>query len=161
MNDDDQEREKVELPYEVELPRMLDFYELQRETDTQIHEFYDNLRDGEFTTTRCNECDELHFPPRIVCPQCMSDDLRYEKLPHEGRLYAFSTVRGGAPLGMNDDVPFLVGLVEVGDLLISARIDGAEYEDLSIGDRVELKIVEVDGPVDHERVFYRFEPIES
>jgi len=37
-------------------------------------------------------------------------------------------------------------------LLITARIDDAKYEDLKIGDRVRLKIVELED----SRVFYRF-----
>lgn len=41
---------------------------------------------------------------------------------------------------------------------LSARIDDASYADLEIGDAVELKIVEIDGPTDQERVFYRFKP---
>jgi hypothetical protein len=37
-------------------------------------------------------------------------------------------------------------------------VDDAKYEDLSIGDPVQLKIVDIDGSADHERVFYRFVP---
>ena len=63
-------------------------------------------------------------------------------------------------MGMEDEVPFVTGIVDLGDVQLSARIDDAEYDDLAIGDPVELKIVEIDGPGDDERVFYRFEPQE-
>jgi uncharacterized OB-fold protein len=70
----------------------------------------------------------------------------------EGELYAFTEVRIGAPLGFVQDVPFNVGLVKIGGLLISTRIDNAKYDELKIGDKLKLKIVELpDG-----RVFYRF-----
>jgi len=151
-------RDVVDLPDTIELPRLLDFYELQTAEHTGIHEFYANLRDGELSTTRCTDCGEVHFPPRIVCPACQSDALEYVALPDEGELFAFSTVRAGAPLGMEEEVPFVTGIVDLGDVRLSARIDGAEYEDLAIGDPVSLKVVELDGPVDHERVFFRFEP---
>jgi len=152
------DRDVVEIPKQIELPRLLDFYELQDEANTEIAEFYDNLRDGRLTTTECRDCGDLQFPPRTVCPECHSDDLAYVELPHEGELFAFSTVRAGAPMGMEDEVPFVTGIVDLGDVRLSTRIDDAEYDDLEIGDPVELKIVEIDGPVDHERVFYRFEP---
>jgi len=43
-------------------------------------------------------------------------------------------------------------LVKIGGLLISTRIDNAKYDELKIGDKLQLKIVELpDG-----RVFYRF-----
>ncbi|MFC6763771.1 Zn-ribbon domain-containing OB-fold protein [Natrinema soli] len=159
MTNDDPPRETVSIPEEIELPRLLDFYELQDSEHTQIHEFYDNLRAGEFTTTRCEECKSTHFPPRIVCPECLSDGLEYISLPHTGEVYSFTEVRGTAAIGMNEDTPFVAGTVDLGDVLLSARIDDAGYDDLSIGDTVRLKIVEIDDTIDQDRVFYRFEPV--
>jgi hypothetical protein len=72
----------------------------------------------------------------------------------EGELYCFTEVRLGAPLDFVQDVPFCVGIVKISSLLISARIDDAKYEDLKIGDKVQLKIVELND----SRVFYRFVP---
>ena len=154
-------RDTVTIPDEVGLPRLMDFYELQTPEDTQIHEFYANLREGELTTTECQDCGAVHFPPRIVCPECMGDDLEYVALPERGELFAFSEVRAGAPLGMEDDVPFVIAIVDLGDVQLSARIDDARSEDLEIGDEVELKVVEVDGPADHERVWFRFVPVDA
>ncbi|GAB7020722.1 Zn-ribbon domain-containing OB-fold protein [Halostagnicola bangensis] len=154
-------RDTVSVPERIDFPRLLDFYNLQSEEETRIHEFYDRLQEGSLSTTRCEDCDALHFPPRVVCPECTSDDLSYESLPHDGTLFAFSVVRGSAPIGMTDDVPFVMGIVDLEgvDVRLSARIDGAAYDDLSIGDRVTLKIVDIDGPRDEDRVFYRFEPV--
>jgi uncharacterized OB-fold protein len=155
------DRDTVEIPDEIELPRMLDFYELQTPADTGIAEFYQHLRNGELTTTRCADCDEIHFPPRIVCPECMGDDLEYVGLPERGELFAFSEVRAGASIGMEDELPFVIAIVDLGDVRLSARVDDARSEDLEIGDPVELKVVEIDGPADHERVWYRFVPVEA
>jgi uncharacterized OB-fold protein len=156
--DDDPPRTTVSVPEEVDLPRLLDFYDLQDADHTRIHEFYDNLREGSLTTTECRDCGDLQFPPRVVCPECTSDDLTYVSLPHEGTLYAFSAVRGSGPLGM--DPPFVTGVVALDgvDVQLSARIDGAQYDDLSIGDPVSLVVVDVEGPTDQQRVFYRFRP---
>lgn len=155
MSDD---RPTVDLPETIRLPRLLDFYDLQTAEHTRIHEFYDALRDGRLTTTECRDCGDLQFPPRVVCPECHSEDLAWTDLPHEGELFAFSAMRAGAPLGMEDDVPFVTGIVDLGPVQLSARIDGADYEDLAIGDPVALRVVDVEGGADHERVFYRFEP---
>lgn len=158
MTDDDPTRETVSIPDKVELPRLLDFYELQDPEHTQIHEFYENLRKGELTTTQCTDCKALHFPPRIICPECTSDDLEYVSLPHTGELYSFTEVRGTAAIGMNSDTPFVAGVVDLGEIRLSARVDDARYDDLEIGDSVQLKIVEIDDSTDQDRVFYRFEP---
>jgi uncharacterized OB-fold protein len=155
---DEPPRGTVTLPAEVEFPRLLDFYELQDAAHTQIHEFYANLQDGRLTTTECNECGELHYPPRIVCPECLSDDLTYVDLPHEGRMHSFTEVRGTSAIGMNDETPFVVGVVDLGPIQLSARIDDASYEDLEIGSPVRLKVMDIDGTTDQDRVFYRFTP---
>jgi uncharacterized OB-fold protein len=144
--------EKIERPETIKLPFMLDFYPLQDEKNTRISQFFKKLKEGRLTTTKCKECGKLLWPPRIVCPECLSDQLEWVDLGAEGELYAFTEVRLGAPLGFVQDAPFCVGIVKIGGLLISTRIDGVKYEEMKIGDKVQLKIVELDDG----RVFYRF-----
>jgi len=156
--DDVPPRTTVSVPETIEMPRLLDFYDLQDADHTRIHEFYDRLSDGSLSTTACQDCGERHFPPRIVCPECTSDDLEYVSLPHDGTLFAFAAVRGGGPVGM--DTPFVTGVVDLNgvDIQLSARIDGTDYGDLAIGDPVTLQVVDIDGPTNQDRVFYRFTP---
>jgi hypothetical protein len=146
------ESEKIKRPETIKLPFMLDFYPLEDGKTTQISQFFQNLKQGQLTTTKCKKCGRLLWPPRIVCPNCLSNELEWVKLGIEGELYAFTEVKIGAPLGFVQDVPFCVGLVKIGGLLISTRIDNAKYDELKIGDKLQLKIVELDDG----RVFYRF-----
>ena len=146
------EFEKAKRPENIKLPYMLDFYPLEDEKNTRISQFFKNLKKGCLTTTKCKRCGELLWPPRIVCSGCLSDDLEWVDLGVEGELYAFTEMRAGAPLGFIQDVPFCIGIVKIGGLLISARIDDAKYEELKIGNKVKLKIVEIEDG----RVFYRF-----
>lgn len=147
-------RERIKQPEQIKLPFMLDFYPLQDEKNTRIAQFFKNLKEGRLTTTKCRKCGKRLWAPRIVCPHCLSEDLEWIDLGTEGDLYAFTEIRIGAPLGFTQDVPFCVGLVKIGGVMLSARIDDAKYEDLKIGDKVRLKIVELEDG----RVFYRFTP---
>jgi len=52
-------------------------------------------------------------------------------------------------------MPFCIGLVKIGGLLISSRIDNAKYDQLKIGGKLQLKIVELEDG----RVFYRFKKV--
>jgi hypothetical protein len=146
------EFEKIKRPETVKLPFMLDYYPLEDSKATQISPFFQNLKKGHLTTTKCKKCAQLLWPPRIVCSNCLSDELEWVDLGIEGELYAFTEVRVGAPLGFVQDIPFCVGLVKIGGLLISSRIDNAKYAQLKIGDKVWLKVVELEDG----RVFYRF-----
>jgi len=144
--------QKASRPDTVKLPFMLDFYPLQDAKMTEISQFFQNLKQGKLTTTRCKKCSQLLWPPRIVCPNCFSNEFEWVDLGTEGKLYAFTEVRIGAPLGFVQDAPFCVGLVKIGGLTISSRIDDIKYDELKIGEKLQLKIVELpDG-----RVFFRF-----
>ncbi len=136
----------------IKLPLMLDFYPLEDDQYTRINQFFGNLKEGHLTTTKCKRCAKLHWPPRTVCPKCLSDELEWVDLGTKGELYAFTEMRLGAPLGFVQDLPFCIGIVKIAGLLISTRIDNAKYDELKIGDKLDLKIVELkDG-----RAFYRF-----
>ncbi len=146
------EFDKAKRPETVKLPFMLDFYPLEDSKNTMIGPFFANLKQGHLTTTRCKKCGKLLWPPRIVCSGCLSNELEWVDLGAEGELYAFTEMKIGAPLGFVQDAPFCTGIVNIGGLLISARIDNAKYDELKIGQNVKLKIVELEDG----RVFYRF-----
>ncbi|MDH5482259.1 MAG: Zn-ribbon domain-containing OB-fold protein [Candidatus Bathyarchaeota archaeon] len=146
------EFEKIKRQNMIKLPYMLDFYPLQDAKFTRIDRFFQNLKERKLTTTKCKACGKVLWPPRIMCPECFSENLEWINLGVDGELYAFTEMKLGAPLGFVEDVPFCIGLVKIGGLLISARIDGAKYEDLKIGDKVTLKIIELED----DRIFYRF-----
>jgi len=146
------EFEKIKRPETMKLPFMLDFYPLEDSKTTQINQFFQKLKQGQLTTTKCRKCAQLLWPPRIVCSNCLSNELEWVNLGSEGELYAFTEVRIGAPLGFVQDAPFCVGIVKISGLLISSRIDNAKYDQLKIGDKLQLKIVELEDG----RVFYRF-----
>lgn len=135
-------------------PFLLDFYPLEDASQTGLSRFFDALKEGRFTTTRCPRDATLTWPPRSVCPTCHKDGLEWTELPRSGTLYAFSAVLAGAPLGMEADVPFAVGLVDLDGvaLRLFGRIVGKPWEALAIGAPVTFEPFDLpDG-----RVFYRF-----
>lgn len=161
--------EKVRLapPTTVALPRvlarpprpfLLDFLPLESEKETRLARFYARLREGRLSTTRCPRDGMLLWPPRTACPRCHSEELDWVDLPDGGRLYAFSAVLAGAPLGMEEEVPFAVGLVDLdgAPLRLFGRIEGKPWTELRVGSRVTVEPYDTgDG-----RVFYRFRATE-
>ena len=135
-------------------PFLLDFFPLEGPESTRISRFYVRLREGRLSTVRCPKDGTLFWPPRTACPNCHTEELEWVDLPERGRIYAFSAVLGGAPLGMEADVPFAVGLVDLDGtpLRLFGRIVGAPWHELRVGERVSVE------PFDLEdgRVFYRF-----
>ncbi len=135
-------------------PFLLDFYPLEETAFTRLSRFYDRLKEGRLSTTRCRADGLLMWPPRVACPRCHGEEVDWVDLPMAGSLYAFSAVLAGAPLGMERDVPFSVGLVDLegAPLRLFGRIVGKPWTELAIGERVEAEAFDVgDG-----RFFYRF-----
>ncbi len=135
-------------------PFLLDFFPLEGATQTRLSPFFDHLQSGRLTTTKCRRDGQLSWPPRVVCPKCHTSDLDWVDLPRDGRVYAFSAVLVGAPLGMEAEVPFVVGLVELEGVpfRLFGRIVGTSWEACRVGQSVRAEPYDLgDG-----RVFYRF-----
>jgi len=135
-------------------PFLLDFFPLETADQTRLSRFFDRLKEGRLSTTRCVKDGLLLWPPRTACPRCHTEGVEWVDLPEQGRIYAFSAVLGGAPLGMEDEVPFAVGLVDLDGvaLRLFGRIEGRPWTELRIGQTVRVESFDIgDG-----RWFYRF-----
>jgi uncharacterized OB-fold protein len=146
--------EPPKKPLASPLPFLLDFFPLEDSKQTRLSAFFDHLRAGRLTTTKCRKDGNLAWPPRVVCPECHTSELDWVDLPRDGRIYAFSAVLMGAPLGMEADVPFVVGLVEFDGVpfRMFGRIVGSPWERCWVGQKVRAEPYDLpDG-----RVFYRF-----
>jgi len=142
------------LPTREKRPFLLDFFPLETSDQTRLSRFFDRLKEGVVSTTRCPKDNVLLWPPRTACPVCHGETLEWVDLPRRGHLYAFSAVLGGAPLGMEGEVPFAVGLVDLegAPLRLFGRIEGRPWTELFIGQPVRLESYDIgDG-----RWFYRF-----
>jgi uncharacterized protein len=139
-------------------PFLLDFLPLQSEKETRLARFFARLKDGHLSTTRCPKERMLDWPPRTACPRCHTEELEWVDLPDRGRLYAFSATLAGAPAGMEADVPFAVGLVDLDGvpLRLFGRIVGRPWNELRIGGPVRVEPY----TVDDGRVFYRFRTVD-
>ena len=134
-----------------------DFFPQEEAQQTRISRFFDELRAGRLTTTRCRKDGELHWPPRVTCPHCHGEDLEWVTLPLTGKLYAFSALLAGAPLGMETELPIVMGLADLdGEAVrVFGRIVGAAWSDLTVGQAVRVEPFELEDG----RVFYRFRAV--
>jgi uncharacterized OB-fold protein len=136
------------------VPFLLDFFPLETPDQTRLSAFYDALRAGRFVTTRCPNDRQLLWPPRVACPKCHTETLEWVDLPTRATIYAFSALLAGAPLGMEADVPFVVGLVDLEGvpLRLFGRIVGKSWQECRIGDPVRVETF----ALEDGRYFYRF-----
>ena len=73
--------------------------------------FQAGLARGELLLQHCGHCDQLNMYPRHACPHCQSDQLNWQTAGGSGQLKSFTVLRGGAPEGFADQLPYALGVV--------------------------------------------------
>ncbi|HHU76759.1 MAG TPA: hypothetical protein GXZ24_07720 [Firmicutes bacterium] len=145
----------------------MDMYPLQDKSFNRIHPFYDNLKEGRFTTTKCKDCGTRSFPPRVLCPECLSEEMEWVDLPMEGTVLCVSEQLAGVPLGFTP--PLIMAHVDLdGELSYLGRVQNCQAGELKAGDRVKVVAIPIESIpaegkkgaiIEMERVFYVFEKI--
>jgi len=149
----------------------LDMWPIEAKEFNRIHEFYENLREGKFTTTKCKKCGWVAYPPRVICPGCYSDELEWIELPKKGKGTVAVEKWGGVPICY--EPPLIDAWIDLGEdspvKHILSRMVNCPPETLKEGDEVQLVVFDVPAhPIElkketikAERVFFAFEPVKK
>ncbi|MFB6206439.1 MAG: Zn-ribbon domain-containing OB-fold protein [Haloglomus sp.] len=114
---------------------------LDAENPLTLPGFFDALSDGELLGGVCADCGQVLLPPRPACYACGGRDVDVEPQPREGTVYTYTAVHTPPP-ALSDDAPYTIAVVELaGGGRLLGRVD-ADYENVAIGDPVELRIRE-------------------
>ena len=116
--------------------RAIDPFPLQGSQNTRLAPFYEALRSQKLLTTLCPQCALRHWPPRVVCPECLSDRLDWVELPSRGTIHAYTIQDTGVPPGFPRPLIFAVVCVE--GLRIFTRLVETEPNQVERGRTVRL-----------------------
>ncbi len=107
--------------------------------ESKVKPFWDNLAQNKFTTTKCPKCGLL-WPPKANCPNCGEETSEWIELKGTGEIYAKTQV-GASPPAFKAMLPFIlvVGKLDEG-ILVAARMEKANFEDLKIGTPIKIEI---------------------
>ncbi len=129
----------------------LDPVPLQTSDQNRMYKFYDHLREGRLTTTKCKDCGYIAWPPRVVCPECMSDQVEWVDFPKVGKIYAFTVQQGGTPPGFPSPMVYALIDFDNGKRIISPVVD-CDPKEVQVNAEVVLKVV----PAPKDRVLFFF-----
>jgi uncharacterized OB-fold protein len=160
---------EVGIPFlEGKYSPTLDIWPIECKEFNRNYIFYDNLKQGRFTTTKCKKCQHVAYPPRIICPKCYSDELEYIDLPKKGTVITFVEKVAGVPICFTP--PVIDAWIDMGKdspvkRLLSRVINCAPGQ-LKEGDELQLVVFPVPShPVEWgkekkivDRVYFAFEP---
>ena len=117
-------------------------------------DFVNFLEQGKVMTTRCRDCGNVYFPPKMDCPMCNSSDVDWLEVKGKGKLITFTTVQF-APTGFEDDLPYTLALAEFeGGIRIFGRLSKEiPTDDIPIGLEVKVRPVKLAD----DKVTYEFD----
>ncbi len=146
----------------------MDLYPQEAKEFNRMYPFYEFLKQGRLTTTRCKDCGHEPYPPRVICPECLSENLEWMDLPTQGTVKVVTEEEVGVPLGY--ETPLIHALIDLGGkLTLFVRIMNCKMGQLNEGDKVKLHVFPVDPvPIQvgkeiilKDRVYYAFEPVKK
>lgn len=98
-----------------------------------IESFYKFIGEGKLMGAKCSRCGTLHLPPKPVCTNCFSTDLKWVPLSGKGKLLTYTVIHV-APKQFEQMVPYSVGIVKLDDgPQLLGMIRGIEQDKLEIG----------------------------
>jgi uncharacterized OB-fold protein len=104
-----------------------------REMGPAAREYYRRLEGGSLSTTRCEGCERLFFPPRERCPGC-GGPVAWQELSGRGSIYAFTQQERG----LRFTTPDVIGIVELEEgVRVFGLFDDA-FDRLAIGASVDV-----------------------
>lgn len=108
--------------------------------------YYDGLKEKKLLIPHCRSCGKPHFYPRSACPHCWSEgEYTWREARGTGVIHTFTVVRSNPPPAFVPMLPFSVAIIDLDEgVRLLSNIDG-DFQNLAIGDRVELNFVERDG----------------
>ncbi len=121
-----------------------------RETTFTKSAFSQHLADHKIMGTECTNCGTQFLPPRPMCTNCYSGEMRWVELDQHGTLAAFTTVHitstAMTEAGYGRDNPHCSGIVQLDNgLSISAQVLGVDTSNpasIQIGSSVEAVFLE-------------------
>jgi uncharacterized protein len=113
----------------------------------------------------CSSCTTTTFPAQRSCPRCGAQAMKLRALPDEGVLWAY-TVQSFPPKPPyrfdGDFVPFGLGYVDLGPVIVEARLTESDPRRLRTGQPLRLTRVPAFTDDDGVTVLtYAFEPMEE
>ncbi len=118
--------------------------------------YWEGTRAGELRAQRCLACGHLRFPPAILCPKCLSEDLEWQRLSGRGVIYTYIVVHRPQHPAFFADAPYNVAIVELEEgIRMHASIVDCPHEELRVG----MPVAVVFDKVNDEVTLPRFRPL--
>ena len=135
-----------ERTYKKPLPRI----------DEEARGYWEALQRHELYVQRCRDCGVFRFPPRAVCPACLSSAIEWVRASGRGTVYSFTVTRQNQAPGFRDELPYVLAIVELAE---GPRLMTNVVECAPDGVRIGMPVEVVYDDVTPEITLAKFRPV--
>lgn len=82
-------------------------------TDPVTAAFWAATRSERLVIPQCAGCGYQFWPPEAVCPECLQSRFAWIDVEPSGTLWSYATYRRALDPAFADEVPYVVGLIEL------------------------------------------------
>lgn len=95
------------------------------------------MSESVLTVVKCKDCGKVLAAPKYTCAECGSGNLENMQIKGEGTVYSFTRIVV-PPAGFEDEAPFDVALIQLPELILTARILPSPGKEINIGSPVRF-----------------------
>jgi hypothetical protein len=104
--------------------------------------FWEGCARHELLAQRCLDCGAFRWPPRGLCPRCLSWQAEWTRLSGRGVVASFVVVHRATNQAFAGDVPYVIARITLegsGDQVqLLSNVVGCGWEDVRVGMPVEV-----------------------
>lgn len=133
------------MPEQMPYFTAMDLVAQQYEDTSTLHYFYKALREqSKLVTTKCKKCGHVPWPPRQICPECLSTEYEWVDMPKVGTVASWTAAYAGMPPELAARAPIVYALVDFDNgLRMPTAILECKPEEAKTGMKVELVVYDV------------------
>ena len=105
--------------------------------------YWSAAREHRLVVPRCTNCGYTFWPPEVVCPECQHTDFAWDEVAQSGTLWSYATYYRALDAAFADELPYTVGLIDLGKGIKMYGIMRTPPQDVVIGQRVEAVFEDV------------------
>ena len=112
--------------------------------DEEGRGYWEALVRHELYFQRCSDCGTNRFPPRAVCPSCLSSATTWVRASGRGTVYSFTVTHQNQSPGFRESLPYVLAVVQLDEgPRMMTNVVGCAPDDVKIGMAVQVEYEDV------------------
>jgi len=108
--------------------------------DEETRGYWEAVVRHELFVQECGACRVRRFPPRAVCPACLSSSTTWIRASGRGTVYSFTVTHQNQAPGFRERLPYVLAVVELEEgVRLMTNLVGCAPDAVRIGMAVEVE----------------------